>query len=121
VARATVHPNHTLISSDDVQNTNVYGPNDDKIGAIDHLMIDKVSGRVTYAVMSFGGILGLGHSHYPVPWAVLTYDTSLGGYRTNITEAQLRDSPQFSDDDWANRDWENRVHRHYNVSPYWGL
>ncbi len=121
MAVATVHPNHNLISSEDVENTAVYGPNGDKIGSIDHLMIEKTTGRVTYAVMSFGGFLGLGHSHYPVPWAVLGYDTQLGGYRTNITEAQLRDSPQFSDDDWGNRDWENRVHQHYKVPPYWGL
>jgi hypothetical protein len=45
---------------------------------IDHLIIDKVSGRVAYAVMSFGGFVGLGHSHYPIPWGALTYDTSLG-------------------------------------------
>ena len=61
-------------------------------------MIDKLSGRVIYAVMSFGGFLGLGHSHYPLPWAALKYDTSLGGYRTAITEQQLKDAPEFSDD-----------------------
>jgi sporulation protein YlmC with PRC-barrel domain len=55
MATATVHPNHTLISSEDVEGTNVYDPAGTKIGDIDHLMIDKVSGRVTYAVMSFGG------------------------------------------------------------------
>jgi hypothetical protein len=43
--------------------------NGNKIGDIDHLMIDKVSGRVSYAVMSFGGFIGLGHSHHPIPWA----------------------------------------------------
>jgi PRC-barrel domain protein len=55
-------------------------------------MIDKGSGRVAYAVMSFGGFLGVGHSHYPVPWGALTFDTTLGGVRTNITEQQLRDA-----------------------------
>lgn len=121
MAVATIHPNHSLISSEDVEGTTVYGPSGDKVGEIDHLMIDKASGRVTYAVMSFGGFLGLGHSHYPVPWAMLKYDTSLGGYRTSITEAQLKDSPQFSDDSWGDRDWETRVHQHYKVPPYWGL
>ena len=98
MATATVHPNHQLISSEDVEGTNVYGPDNTKVGDIDHLMIDKVSGRVTYAVMSFGGFLGLGHSHYPIPWAALKYDTGLGGYRTGITEQQLKDAPAFSDD-----------------------
>jgi hypothetical protein len=87
-------------------------------------MIDKPSGRVAYAVMSFGGFMGLGHSHYPVPWGALRYDTSLGGFRTNITEQQLKDSPQFSDDGWEgrDRDWEMRTHRHYGVDRhYWDL
>ena len=65
MAKATVHPNHQLISSEDVENTNVYGPDAKNIGAIDHLLIDKLSGRVAYAVISFGGFLGLGHSHIP--------------------------------------------------------
>ena len=116
---ATVHQNHNLISSEDVHGTEVYGAGNDKVGDIDHLMIDKVSGRVTYAVMSFGGFMGLGQSHYPVPWQSLKYDPSLGGYRTGITEQQLRDAPQFSDDSWSNRNWETQTHQHYGVRGYW--
>jgi hypothetical protein len=63
VAKATAHPDRRLISSEDVEGTNVYGVRDEAIGEIDHLLIDKVSGRVVYAVMSFGGFLGLAHSH----------------------------------------------------------
>jgi hypothetical protein len=62
VAKATAHPDRRLISSEDVQGTEVYGAGDKAIGEIDHLLIEKVSGRVTYAVMSFGGFLGLGHA-----------------------------------------------------------
>lgn len=120
MATATVHPNHQLISSEDVEGTSVFNTSHEKIGEIDHLMIDKLSGKVTYAVMSFGGFLGLGHSHYPVPWAALKYDTGLEGFVTNITEGQLRDAPAFSDDSWQDRDWEKRVYRHYSVPPYWG-
>ena len=90
-----------------------------QIGSVDHLMIDKVSGRVAFAVMSFGGFLGLGHSHYPIPWGALTYDTGLEGYKTNVTEAQLRDAPEFSDNSWADRDWQRQTYSHYNVQPYW--
>ena len=97
MARATAHPDHQCISSEDIHGTEVYGPDDKHIGEIDHLIIDKVSGRVAYAVMSFGGFMGLGHSHYPIPWGALTYDKSLGGFRTNVTEQQLRDAPEFSD------------------------
>ncbi len=119
MATATAHPNHQLISSEDVHGTDVYGAGEAKVGEIDHLMIDKPSGRVTYAVMSFGGFLGLGHSHYPVPWNALKYDPALGGYRTGITEQQLQDAPAFSDDSWTDRSWETRTHQHYGVPPYW--
>jgi sporulation protein YlmC with PRC-barrel domain len=115
----TAHPNRSLISSNDVEGTNVYSLRGDKIGSIDHLMIDKQSGRVTYAVMSFGGLLGMGHSHYPIPWAALSYDLSLDGFKANVTEDQLRDAPQFSDDSWGDRTWETSLHDHYNVRPYW--
>jgi hypothetical protein len=120
MASATQHPNHELISSEDVEGTNVYGAGDAKVGEIDHLMIEKFSGKVTYAVMSFGGFLGLGHSHYPVPWSALKYDPSIGGYRTGITESQLQDAPEFTDDVWGDRDWEARTHKHYGAPVYWG-
>ena len=86
---------------------------DEAIGEIDHLLIEKISGRVAYAIMSFGGFLGLAHSHYPIPWSALKYDNTLQGYRTEITEAQLKDAPAFSDDSWTDRDWETRTHQHY--------
>ena len=66
MARATAHPDHQCISSEDIHGTTVYGADGRNIGEIDHLIIDKLSGRVAYAVMSFGGFLGLGHSHYPI-------------------------------------------------------
>jgi hypothetical protein len=86
MARSTAHPDHQCISSEDIQGTEVCGAGGKNIGEIDHLIIDKVSGRVAYAVMSFGGFVGLGHSHYPIPWGALTYDPLLGGFRTSITE-----------------------------------
>jgi hypothetical protein len=119
MATATVHPNRQLISSEDVENTAVFDLKGSKIGEIDHLMIDKITGRVGYAVMSFGGFLGLGHSHYPLPWAALKYNSKLGGYETGVTEAQLKDAPSFSDDSWSDRNWETQTHKYYNVHPYW--
>ena len=119
MASATQHPNHQLISSEDVEGTEVYDSGGKNIGEVDHLMIDKMSGRVAYAVISFGGFLGLGHSHYPVPWGALKYDTSLGGFRTSINQQQLKDAPEFSDDAWGDRSWETRTHQHYNVPQYW--
>ena len=75
-----------LIESDRVEGTTVYDPAGNNIGSIKRLMIEKISGRVAYAVMSFGGFLGMGTEEHAVPWSKLTYDTNLGGYRTDLTE-----------------------------------
>ena len=119
MAKATTHPDHHFISSEDVEGTNVYSPGSEKFGEIDHLMIDKVSGRVTYAVKNFGGFLGLGHSHYPISWSALVYKKELDGYQTNISARQLKNAPAFSDDSWFDRNWETRVHQHYGAQTYW--
>jgi len=111
---------HTLVASDRVEGTAVYGANNRRIGRIERLMIDKVSGQVAYAVMTFGGFLGIGEDHYPLPWAMLRYDTSLDGYKVDISEQQLKTAPKFGkDDQW---DWSGRheqVHKHYGIDPIW--
>lgn len=109
----------SLISSEKVEGTNVYDNNGNKIGEIDHLMIDRVSGNVRYAIMSFGGFLGIGHSHYPIPWQSFRYDTSLDGYVAQVSEQQLRDAPAFSDDSWSDPEWEASLYRHLGMTPYW--
>src|SRR5262249_26535307 len=84
-----------LIDSDKVEGTKVYRSNGDKIGQIERLMIDKISGKVAYAVMSFGGFLGLGEDYYPVPWSLLTYNRELGGYDVDISDEQLKAAPKY--------------------------
>jgi hypothetical protein len=111
----------SLIGSDKVEGTAVYGPDDNKIGAVQRVMIDKISGKIAYAVVSFGGFLGMGEEYYPMSWSKLDYDTDLGGYRVDITEEQLRSAPNFSrstDWDWSNRTNDERVYKHYN-EPLW--
>jgi sporulation protein YlmC with PRC-barrel domain len=119
MARATVHPNHRLISSEDVKGTSVFATDGTQVGDISHLLIDKVSGRVAYVLIRFGGFLGLGHSQYPVPWPALKYDVNLAGYVTGITEQQLSDAPAFGEEVWGNRSREAAVHKHYGVANYW--
>ncbi|MCW1933671.1 PRC-barrel domain-containing protein [Pararhodobacter zhoushanensis] len=111
--------NATLVAASDVTGTAVYGADDSKVGSIDRVMIDKVSGKVAYAIMSFGGILGIGGSERPVPWNTLTYDTGLGGFRTNITEQQLNDAPTPAREWHGDRAWEENTHRAYGIAPYW--
>jgi hypothetical protein len=111
-----------LIESDRVEGTTVYDAQGNDVGSIKRLMIEKISGRVAYAVMSFGGFLGMGEEEHAVPWSKLTYDTNLGGYRTDITEQQLRGAPTFtrdSDWDWSDRSRERQLHDYYRAPYYW--
>ena len=113
-----------LIESDRVEGTSVYDPNGNNIGSIKRLMIEKVSGKVAYAVMAFDTFLGMGGEEYTIPWNKLNYDTSLGGYRTDITEEQLRGSPSFyrgRDYDWTDRDRERELHDYWRAPYYWGI
>jgi hypothetical protein len=107
-----------LIGSDKVEGTSVYGAHDNKIGTIERVMIDKLSGRVSYAVLAFGGFLGLGNDHYPLPWQSLKYDTRLGGYVAGVTEDQLRGAPKYSDErewNWADAGTGRKVNDYYGV------
>jgi hypothetical protein len=107
-----------LIGSDKVEGTAVYGADKTKIGSIERVMIDKRSGRVSYAVLSFGGFLGIGNDHYPLPWQSLKYDTALGGYRTGVTEKQLEAAPRYGNDNSWN--WADET-RARSVSDYYGF
>jgi len=108
----------SLIGSDKVEGTTVFGMDGNSIGTIQRVMIDKISGKVAFAVTSFGGFLGMGEDYYPLPWSQLKYDTNLGGYRTNLTEAQLNGAPKYSRSqewDWSDRSNNRRVNEYYKV------
>jgi hypothetical protein len=111
----------SLIGSDKVEGTAVYGPDREKIGSIERVMIDKIRGKVAYAVLSFGGFLGMGEDYYPVPWSTLDYDTSLGGYRVNFTKDQLDRAPKYTESQGWNWSRENdrKVYDYYGAQPYW--
>ena len=106
-----------LIGSDKVEGTAVYDANGERMGSIERVMLEKRSGHVAYAVISFGGFLGIGSDYYPIPWDALKYDTSLGGYHTNITEQQLKSAPKYQGDSWNWEDYERRrnVYDYYHT------
>ena len=106
-----------LIASDKVEGTPVYDARGEKIGSIERLMIDKRSGHVAYAVLSFGGFMGIGIDYYPIPWSSLNYDNNLCVYRLDITEEQLTGAPKYAGDSW---DWEDRE-RGRKVYEYYGM
>jgi hypothetical protein len=95
----------SLIGSDKVQGTAVYSPDGEKIGSIERVMIDKVSGKVSYAVLSFGGFLGIGDDLYPLPWPSLKYNIDLGGYQTLVPIERMKNAPKYPrSGSW---DWHN--------------
>jgi hypothetical protein len=108
----------SLIGSDKVEGTAVHGADDRKVGTVQRAMIDKISGKVAYAVISFGGFLGMGEDYYPMPWASLKYDTNLGGYRVGVTEDRLKGAPKYNrrtEWDWSDRNRDKDVYDYYRA------
>ena len=108
-----------LISSSKVEGTAVYDRAGEQLGTISNFMVDKVSGQVAYAVMSFGGFLGLGESYHPLPWRALTYDTRLGGYVVDIDKTKLVDAPSHGagDDPFRDDEYGAKVDAYYRTAP----
>lgn len=112
----------SVIGSDRVDGTTVYGADNEKIGKVDKLLIDKRGGNVTDVIISAGGFLGIGDEKHSIPWSKLDYDTDLGGYRIDVTKEQLMDAPRFDskdDDRLYDRDYQTSVYEYWTVTPYW--
>jgi sporulation protein YlmC with PRC-barrel domain len=106
-----------LISSSKVEGTRVYSRRGERLGTVESFMVDKRSGRVEYAVLSFGGFLGLGNRHYPLPWNMLTYDTNQGGYVVDLDPRELEHAPSFAagSDHRFGGGYQQHVDRYYGI------
>ena len=110
-----------LISADKVQGTAVQNPEGESLGTIESIMIDQPSGQVAYAVLAFGGILGMGKDRRALPWEVLEYDTDQGAYVLNADPDLLKNGPVCDETstNWEDRDWGRKVNDYYGVKPSW--
>jgi hypothetical protein len=111
----------TLIAAQKVKGTTVYNLAGETLGTVDDIMIDKVTGRALYAVMSFGGFLGMGEKYHPLPWPTLKYDDQKGGYVVNLSKQRLQDAPTYdgsSDFKWTS-DYGRTVDSYYEAPSYW--
>ncbi len=106
-----------LIASNKVEGTAVYNRQGERLGTVHSFMVGKRSRRVEYAVMSFGGFLGMGESYHPLPWKVLNYDTDRGGYVVDLDKNMLERGPSYRSDA------EPRYDRAYGeqVNNYYGV
>ena len=104
-----------IISSDKVEGTTVYNQSGDKLGTVDDLMIDKLSGQIRYAVLEFGGFLGIGTDRYPLPWNMLKYDTQREGYVVPLDKNKLERAPHYAETDVPDytHEYGRRVHTYY--------
>lgn len=113
----TTTETHDMISSDRVDGTAVYGRGGDRIGSVHHLMIGKRDGKVRHAVVSYGGFLGMGEDHFPLPWNELTYSEDRGGYVVDRDADQLKNAPHYGRDkepQW-NSDYDRQVTGYYGA------
>ena len=110
-----------LIASDRVTGTAVYNRAGDKLGTVDNIMLDKVSGKAVYAIMSFGGFLGIGENQFPLPWSQLNYDVGLGGYVVDLDKRVLEGDPSYERGEtfeWT-PEYGRTVDKYYKVPSYW--
>ena len=115
---------HELISSRRVEGTPVYNRKDERLGAIHSVMIEKKSGQVAYAVLSFGGFLGMREHVHPIPWEMLTYDVDMDAYVVDVEHDQLKNAPALHLDDADRphgREYDEEVAGYYGTMPWWGL
>lgn len=113
-----------LISSRRVEGTPVFNNRGERLGHVHSVMIGKRTGKVAYAVLSFGGFLGMREHVHPVPWSLLTYDVDLDGYRVDLSREQLKDAPKMRLDETdrpVNEDSSEEISQYYGTMNWWGL
>jgi sporulation protein YlmC with PRC-barrel domain len=117
---SATHITSDIISSSRVEGTPVYNPKGDKLGSIDHLEIEKRSGQVRYAVLEFGGFLGVGSDRYPLPWSMLKYDTDKDGYVVPLEKDRLEKAPRYASDQLPpfTDEYGRKVYSYWDI-PMW--
>lgn len=114
-------PGPQLMGANTLVGNDVYNHKDEDLGDIKEIMLDMRSGKVAYAVLSFGGFLGMNEKLFAVPWEALTLDTVNERFILNVEKDRLSEAPGFDEDDWpdmADLSWSNKVHDYYGTKPY---
>lgn len=113
-------PGPQLMGADTLNGNDVYNQKDEDLGDIKEIMINMQTGRISYAVLSFGGFLSLGEKLFAVPWEALKLDTENKRFVLNVDKERLEDAPGFDKDNWPNMAdsvWADRIHAYYGTTP----
>ncbi|NMM25748.1 MAG: PRC-barrel domain containing protein [Glaciimonas sp.] len=114
-------PGPGLMGADTLLGNDVYNEQDEDLGDIKEIMLDMKTGRVSYAVLSFGGFLGVGEKLFAVPWSALTLDTVKKRFILKVAKDRIKDAPGFDSDHWpdmASTAWADEIHSYYGTQPY---
>ncbi len=115
-------PGPSLLGADTLMGEDVYNHKEEDLGDIKDIMLDMRSGKIAYAVLSFGGFLGMGEKLFAVPWNALTLDPTNKRFILNVEKDRLKDAPGFDSDNWpdmADRTWAADIHTYYGTRPYY--
>jgi sporulation protein YlmC with PRC-barrel domain len=111
-----------IIRTKDVIGVEVRNAQNEKLGEIDEIVLDKLSGEVRYLVLSFGGLLGMGDKLFAIPWNAICYDNQEDCFILNLSKERLKDAPGFNKDQWpdmADMNWSEAIFNFYGTMPYW--
>ena len=115
-------PGPYVMAADTLEGTDVVNSAGEDLGDITAIMLDVPSGRIAYAVLSFGGFLGMGDKLFAIPWQALTLDADNKCFILNVPKERLENAPGFDKDQWpsmADAQWAHDIHSYYGVRPYW--
>jgi len=115
-------PGPEVMDAATLKGDSVVNSSGEDLGNIEAIMLDVTSGRIAYAVLSFGGFLGMGSKLFAIPWSALTLDAAEKRFILDVSKDRLENAPGFDKDHWpsmADNSWATEVHSYYNVRPYW--
>jgi sporulation protein YlmC with PRC-barrel domain len=117
-------PGPQVLSASTITGDTVRNPQGEDLGRIEEIMLDMASGRISYAVLSFGGILGMGSKLFAIPWSALQLDADNKCFVLDISREKLENAPGFDKDNWpsmADNQWASQIHSYYGSRPYWEI
>jgi len=116
------HSSRRVVSAGSITDEKVRNLSGEDLGKIEEVVLDAHSGKIAYAVLSFGGFLGMGDKLFAIPWQSLSLNDDADGFVLNVDREVLENAPGFDKDNWpdfADRTWGRSIHSHYNANPYW--